>query len=276
LVNVGMDGNFDRCYRAACGEYFWMIGDDDLVRPNLVAKVLALLDAEAPAVLHISSEWHADLSQTQHADPLTQLRAIVLDREEFIQALNVWVTYISGNVIRIAELKENDLDALTRYDGSKLLQLSWITPAIQRGTKFLMTLDAGVLATAENTGGYRLFEVFGKNLERILAIEWGRDSKAYRTVLGLASLTYIPALLWKTRIGRNRNFCQEDILDNLTAYKPYLSYWLLIVPLARFPLPAAVPFAIAARLVKAGMRRVARAGVLLHTSIRAKSRLRTY
>lgn len=38
--NRGLDGNYDRVVRLACGEYCWLMTDDDLLKPGAVAAVL--------------------------------------------------------------------------------------------------------------------------------------------------------------------------------------------------------------------------------------------
>jgi hypothetical protein len=134
------------------------------------------------------------------------------------------------------------------YSNTSLSQLAWIAPAVRHGQIFLATTEAGLLATSENSGGYRLFDVFGNTLAKILQREWDGEAGMRRAVLKASSLHYIPGLLWKTRLGRSGGFSTDGILESLSAYRPFISYWLLIVPIAKLPLSLALFFAIAAKV----------------------------
>jgi glycosyltransferase involved in cell wall biosynthesis len=45
-VNIGADGNFLQLIAAAQGTYFWLVGDDELVKPGFLDRVLAILKPE--------------------------------------------------------------------------------------------------------------------------------------------------------------------------------------------------------------------------------------
>jgi glycosyltransferase involved in cell wall biosynthesis len=50
-VNVGMLGNLRETARAANGDYLWILGDDDLIRPGSVERVLAAIRANPGVAL---------------------------------------------------------------------------------------------------------------------------------------------------------------------------------------------------------------------------------
>lgn len=54
--NVGGDRNFLKCIREADGDYIWLVGDDDIVPPGAVARVVDLLETEHPDLLISDSE----------------------------------------------------------------------------------------------------------------------------------------------------------------------------------------------------------------------------
>jgi abequosyltransferase len=47
----GMDGNYDRAVELACGEYCWLMSNDDFLRPGAVATVLRALNRSVSLVL---------------------------------------------------------------------------------------------------------------------------------------------------------------------------------------------------------------------------------
>lgn len=50
-VNVGVDRNFDRAVTLARGEFCWLMGDDDILRPGAVARVLSELRSELSLII---------------------------------------------------------------------------------------------------------------------------------------------------------------------------------------------------------------------------------
>ena len=50
-ANIGGDRNFLKCIQEAKGDYVWLVGDDDLVASDAVARVLKILDELIPRLL---------------------------------------------------------------------------------------------------------------------------------------------------------------------------------------------------------------------------------
>ncbi|MBQ0033647.1 MAG: glycosyltransferase family 2 protein [bacterium] len=50
-TNIGGDRNFLKCIREAKGDYVWLVGDDDLVAPDAVARVLQFIEERRPGLL---------------------------------------------------------------------------------------------------------------------------------------------------------------------------------------------------------------------------------
>lgn len=47
-TNIGGDRNFMACVERASGEYVWLFGDDDLIEPGAVVRILKLLSGKHP------------------------------------------------------------------------------------------------------------------------------------------------------------------------------------------------------------------------------------
>jgi len=60
-VNIGASGNFARCFELATTDWVWMIGDDDLVEPGGVERVLKSIVAYPDAaVINFGAKGHTD------------------------------------------------------------------------------------------------------------------------------------------------------------------------------------------------------------------------
>jgi len=60
-VNVGAEQNFLSCVESARGEFIWLLGDDDQVRPGAAARLLRALDAGADLCLFAAMECDRQL-----------------------------------------------------------------------------------------------------------------------------------------------------------------------------------------------------------------------
>lgn len=50
-INIGGDRNILKCIQEACGEYVWLLGDDDIVPNGTVEKVLEIISSSHPDLI---------------------------------------------------------------------------------------------------------------------------------------------------------------------------------------------------------------------------------
>ncbi|RFR14853.1 glycosyltransferase family 2 protein, partial [Salmonella enterica] len=61
--NLGMDGNFQKCFELSNGKYLWMIGDDDLIVKNGISKVFSILKSRpALDMVYVNSAAKTELN----------------------------------------------------------------------------------------------------------------------------------------------------------------------------------------------------------------------
>lgn len=244
-TNIGMDSNFCGCFEQATGRFFWMLGDDDLPKTGMVRKIVNLLMCEDTDILYLNSEWVPHINSANDGEPVTALTSKVLSRVEFAREVNVWVTFISGMVINLVRLRElNPSLNVHQFNGTSLVQLGWILPLLMTSNRFRIVRQRCILATSNNTGGYKLFTVFGTNFPVILDFFCGRNSRERELIVQSLTRGYIPRLIWESRFGQPGNFISENLLEGLGPLKSRPEYFLIIVPLAVFPRPIALPFLI--------------------------------
>lgn len=271
-TNVGMDENFCRCFEMANGHFFWMLGDDDLPKTGVIRRIIQILRDEYPDLLYLNSEWKAHLHSAADGEPIVHLSPSSLERLDFANQVNIWLTYISGMVVNLHRLRELHPDLqLRRFTGSSLVHLGWILPLLMNGNRFLFISERCVLATAGNTGGYKLFTVFGENLRAILAHACGPSSAEFRVVMKHAVWSYIPGLIWASRFGKTGAFIAENALESLAPLKSSPAYWLIILPLATLPRLLALPFLLPAKIFSLQKRVKNFVSSTLIRSTRAKS-----
>lgn len=239
--NLGPDENFCRCLERVQTPYFWIVGDDDLPREGVIRRVVQLLQEQRPDLLYLSSEWRPDVSGDRGWTFASTLSVQARDRENFAAAINVWVTFISGMVVNSDTLRAASPTglALRRYTGTNLVQLGWVLPVLMAGQRFLTVREPWILATHENTGGYKLLTVFGRNLVEVVESACGVGSVAAGHILRAQLWNYLPGLIWSVRCKGTQAFQGESVLDALTPLRRFAAYRWLLVPLYRLPLPLA-------------------------------------
>lgn len=58
-INIGGDRNLLACVKRASGEYIWLFGDDEIIEPGGVGRVLSFLSSEHPALLILRDGKHS-------------------------------------------------------------------------------------------------------------------------------------------------------------------------------------------------------------------------
>lgn len=252
-TNIGVDANISQCFRAATGRFVWIIGDDDMPKPGVVAAMVELLQGRDPDLVYLPSEWLPDVQTPTQGSPVRSTAVVPYDKVAFARHVNVWITFLSGIIVRKSHADGSDLDALV---GTNLIQLGWVLPALRHGQCLLVCEDRLVLATSGNTGGYAVIKVFGINLSMIVARTFGRNSAVHRAIIGPAVASYLPQLVWNIRTGAGGRFDAVFPWRELRGeIGRYPSYWGLVVPIGRAPRPIARGALLVSRVVAKLRRR---------------------
>lgn len=237
-TNIGGDGNIACCFQQARGSYVWIIGDDDIPKTGFLPALLDLLEREAPDIVYAPSEWLPEVHHADQGRAFDPQRRITMGRRDFARYVNVWLTFISGIIVRRAHAA--DRPDIAAFDGSLLIQMSWVLPALKHGTRFVVFGDEPILATAGNTGGYGAVKVFGATFPMVVAQELGADSAEYRHMIGRTVSGYLPQLIWGVRTGTIGRFDSEfpwALLRERIGRFP--AFWLIGMAVGRAPVPLA-------------------------------------
>lgn len=250
--NLGADRNMVQCFTLATGDYLWILGDDDIPKAGVVAKLLALLDTEAPDLLVMASEWHPVIKSAYQGPAIEVLDYHRLNRCDFAKATHVWLTFISGVIVRKATLVDAEPPVdLMRFLDTSVIQLGWILPALAIGERLIHVTSPCVLATGGNTGNYAVLKTFGANLPRAAADVFGRGTPEWRGVVGRTILQYLPQLVWNVRTARAGNFsaAERPWREMAAELGRFPLFWLLVLPVGIAPKPIARGVLLAARVL---------------------------
>ncbi|MCK7499236.1 MAG: glycosyltransferase [Comamonadaceae bacterium] len=240
-VNLGMDGNFCSCAEHVEGEFFWLMGDDDLPMRERSRHCSTFWSA-AGRTFYMDSVWMPDIGAASAEPVAAPLQVNELSRQAFGRRVHVWTTYLSGMIVRSGPLLR-DATALRQFYGTHLSQLSWVMERLREGRRFIHVRTPCVLATSGNTGGYAVIEVFGEHFPRIVRDSLGGSPELRRLaeeIVQRTALLYLPELLWNLRQARAGRFEPENVAN---ALQPQLGAHmvtrLILLPISRAPQPVA-------------------------------------
>ncbi len=151
--NLGMDGNFVTCFKMAKGKYVWLLGDDDPIIPDALAKIVNKLSGDEDyGLVHIYKK-----GRFSKEDFITYT-----NDNAFIKDISYYTTLISSNIVRTKYVPEIVFE---KYMGTWFtLMPLYITALIEEKNNLLVNFDTFEYAKDwERNGGYNYFKVFAEN-----------------------------------------------------------------------------------------------------------------
>lgn len=183
--NKGPDYNISKCYHLAKGKYVWILGDDDYIRQGGIKSVLELLKLTSyPDIISLGADFNTS-SKLNGINSICNYTSFESPRL-YAAAVGIMLTFISGTVIK-KDSRFNWDECLNSFGSTSLIQLSWILKQLSDQGHFIKVDDILVIAEPDNTGGYRLFEVFSANLKYICDSIFGSKSPITHSLLRASS-----------------------------------------------------------------------------------------
>jgi glycosyltransferase involved in cell wall biosynthesis len=236
--NIGADANFLQCFEQARGKYVWIFSDDDLIVPGGLAKILTYCEAAEYDLIWVSSysfgKFHKPLTAKARRDAVE-----ISDSVAYVKRIHVFFTFITGNIINKDTVLEAGPKSFSSLIGTSLAQLGWTYTALNRFARGLYIRENLVATRANNTGGYKVFQVFGPTLATITKT-WLSSANLGRIVMNGTVQRFWPGMLLEyKKIGSA--FADEDepqvVLSPL--FKDNLRYWVFAYPVLVLPLQLA-------------------------------------
>lgn len=112
--NLGLIGNIRFCINGSHSDYLWIVSDDDILKPGIVARILELIDTKRPGLLHlgwgiVSSDKLSIIAESFYGfnvmmQPAEGHNAFV----QIVQAEHLGMSFITANVMNV-ELAKHGL-----------------------------------------------------------------------------------------------------------------------------------------------------------------------
>ena len=160
--NLGMEGNFLKCFEAAQGIHVWTFSDDDILLDGVLQKVLDLITENPVDLVYLRPKFlYGELES--FATDSVNFNFNRVTREYFALRANGLLSFLSAVIVnrsRYLNLRRDD--NLRRYAGTWLAHYEWIYTLMSDGEYFYVADRPVIRARTGVTGGYDIFEVFGK------------------------------------------------------------------------------------------------------------------
>lgn len=247
-TNIGSDANFLQCFEQARGKYVWIFGDDDVIIPGGISTVLGCLEEQEFDLVYLNS-YPLEGAHQHHASRKHLCAASVFDAHNFAKRVNVFFTFISGNIINKDSAINSSQEPFSELINTNLVQLGWTYAALNgRGDKLYIE-DKLIGARISDTGGYILMEVFGSKFKGITE-RLVKDECVRRSIINGDIQRYWPSIMHLHRkSSRNVLDAGTSYADLNLAFEGSIRYWIFVYPISVLPIRLAACWLFATRVV---------------------------
>jgi abequosyltransferase len=246
--NIGPDANFLQCFEQARGKYVWLFSDDDLIVPGGLAKILNYCEAAEYDLIWVSSYSFGESHQPRPAAAGNDAIDIS-DPKAYAKHVHIFFTFISGNIINKDRVLAGRPMEFSSLVGTNFVQLGWAYAALNGFARGLYIREKLVAVRANNTGGYKLFHVFGPGLAAITK-KWLKSARLGQIVMNGTVQRFWPVMLLRyKRIAKD--FAQEAKPETVLTpvFKDNFRYWIFAYPVIVLPYPLAAIWVFASRVL---------------------------
>jgi abequosyltransferase len=250
--NVGMDLNFISCVSKSKGKYIWILSDDDLPTAGSIQLILKMLNLESPDLVYLNNLWSEAPYEHASKTELTEISYSRTNAADFETVVNINLTFLSSAIFKNTSFIKGE--AILKYRSTNLSQLSWVIDRLINGSTFIHVNTTCIHARNNNSGGYSLFDVFGKNFVDIIRTEYKKtDALKSRgeNIIRLMKIYYLPFLIWNYRVGRLKGFSAKTAYESISYSSPKsLHTWLIIKPLTYLPMRVSRLFMLLSKIIR--------------------------
>jgi len=243
--NVGGDNNLLLCYTMCNGRYAWVFGDDDVIAPGALQKILWLLESAEYDLIFLAAYtfpgdsdqflpsptlWPAAVNGT--SDPLRLVDLVDTHSDLF------FITAVIINRQRAKQFVEADLSP---YIDDHIVQLGWVLPVLknlQRGV-FVQAQWIG-RATLNEYGGFDGPHFCGRRFMNSLDRWLNGDSALVRKMVNnhlTMCLFFLANWIWHNSTASRVHAI--EIAEPHKKLVPYYGrnprYWICVYPLIVLP-----------------------------------------
>jgi glycosyltransferase involved in cell wall biosynthesis len=248
-TNKGIDYNILQCYHLSKGKYVVAFGDDDILYDGVLKRLEKLLRDDF-GIIYLEN----------NNIPKNNFDAIYIDESIFkykvydstfktFNSINYYITYTSGCIIN-----KNCFNIDFEYIGCFVALSPCIIKAITNANHNAIVHTKCIGFQPENSGGYKVVDVFAKNLNQVMEKEIS-DKRIISCINTHLLLGFFP--IWMIRFKQNEkinsHFFSEDekpYKKLKLIYKKRWLFWFTITPVMIMPVKIAKQYVLFLLMLK--------------------------
>jgi abequosyltransferase len=239
-INRGGDDNFCRCYSRMRGKYVWIVGDDDVIAPGALQKILSLLEASEYDLLFLAP-YQFPAAGDQFL-PRRRLKPDVLkvttSSLRLVDLIDTYSDFIFITAVIINKERANIQVDLASYVDGNIVQMAWIL-SVLKNLRRGMFVDAQWvgMGTFNAAGDYDGSHFYGSRFKKALNCWLEPDSPlAKKLTNNHLTMWAFVWLEWKWHSTSKVKIAVADAHRNLLpVYGRNPRYWLCVYPLIVLP-----------------------------------------
>jgi abequosyltransferase len=237
-TNIGPDANFLQCFEKSNGKYVWIFGDDDVIVPGAIDKILRLICGHEYDLIYVRPYgFNTDFQEERRRDRFGRTAMVITDARLFAAMVGVMFTFMSAVIVNKARLMESVHQPISQLLGTNLIQFGWILPLLVSYKCGLVVFDGLVGGRIANSGGYDICKVFGHNLRQIVLNLLSSRPDLATLIINNTLRVWFPETLLQLRQNIAGNFATNDFHRMLMPlYWKNYRYWLFVFPIIQAPL----------------------------------------
>ena len=237
--NCGLEGNLYYCFNNSNGKYLWIFGDDDFLLPGAFKKIYQYIQGDY-GLIYVNNYWYKnDIYGEKPVQPLSE--ATIYDNANlFLQKVSFYLTFVTANIVN-KNYFDRSID-LETYRGTYLVLVAWELTIALSAPRNVYINDLYIAALSDNSGGYHVYEVFSKHLNKIMLdfASRGLKSETIKAINIDLMTNFFPGVIAMSKHNKMANFNTKNAFWLLCKqYKSYRVFWCSIMPQILLPLKVA-------------------------------------
>lgn len=241
-INLDADPNFLQCYEQAAGKYVWIFGDDDVLFPGALGRVVGLLTAAEYDLIYLTPFGFVD--QPNERKLANQRPAVytLTNPAAFVHAVGLRgdLIMISAVIINKDTVERETHPGFREGFGTQLLQLGWTFTALRRMRRGAV-VERGLYSVCE-VDPKRMFDlarVFGVNWAAAADRYLGRGSSLHEAVLRDQLYSWFVTNWYGMRRNPGHTILRDPVGQMRPVYGRFPLFWVCVWPLLTWPMPLA-------------------------------------
>ena len=251
--NIGPDANFLSCYEKAAGKYVWIFGDDDVLFPGSLDRLVHLIAAKEYDVVFLAPSGFLHDSR-ERGQPNTRAAAREFTQPEaFLHAVGLMGDFalISSVLVNKDTVEREAHPSFREALATNLVQLGWTFTALRRLRRGLV-IERGMYAVCELNPSrpFDVIRIFGEHWHQVADTFLQRGSRLWNAVLNDQLYSWFVTNWY----GMRRQGFAGNTPDPTGQMRRYYgrrpAFWVLTWPLLRWPMLPAGAWLAALRAIR--------------------------